>query len=203
MTATYREATECVEKQCRSEVPLVKVPVPLVGDEMMVPCIDGVWRRYVGLDAAASTGALPSVMDRVQDFVPFYSSVHRGAGYKSQRATAEYEGAREAALRFAGREGRDDVVIICRNTTEAINHLVYRLRLSVDDVVATTVIEHHANLLPWSRVATLPLRGVRPRWHLRRRGRHGRPRRRTSSANPLAHRSVEHHRVDAAPRGDH
>jgi selenocysteine lyase/cysteine desulfurase len=141
-------------KLVKSEVCDMKIPVPLVGDAMMVPCIDGVDRRYVGLDAAASTGALASVLARVQEFVPMYSSVHRGAGYKSQYATGEYERAREAALRFAGREGRDDVAVICRNTTEAINHLVYRLRLSADDVVATTVIEHHANLLPWSRVAT-------------------------------------------------
>jgi selenocysteine lyase/cysteine desulfurase len=57
-------------------------------------------------------------------------------------------------LRFAGRsdDNDDDVVIICRNTTEAINHLAYRLQLESDDVVATTVIEHHANLLPWTRM---------------------------------------------------
>ena len=53
---------------------------------------------------------------------------------------------------FAGRSGTDDVAIICRNTTEAINHLAYRLGLGHDDVVVTTVVEHHANLLPWSRV---------------------------------------------------
>ena len=53
------------------------------------------------------------------------------------------------------------MAIICRNTTEAINHLVYRLRLRADDVVVTTVVEHHANLLPWSRVGDLPVRGVR------------------------------------------
>ena len=46
------------------------------------------------------------------------------------------------------------MAIICRNTTEALNHLAYRLRLARDDVVVTTVAEHHANLLPWSRVAT-------------------------------------------------
>ncbi len=39
----------------------------------------------------------------------------------------------------------------CRNTTEAINHLAYRLRLTADDVIVTTVAEHHANLLPWAR----------------------------------------------------
>ena len=130
------------------------LPVTLVGDGDLVPCVDGEWRRYVALDAAASTGALASVMDKVANFVPSYSSVHRGAGYKSQVATAQYEAARDAALGFASRGDRDDVAIICRNTTEAINHLAYRLDLRTDDVVVTTVIEHHANLLPWSRAAT-------------------------------------------------
>jgi len=129
-------------------------PVPLVGDGMLVPCVDGHDRPYVGLDAAASTGALRQVVDRVEAFLPSYSSIHRGAGYKSQLATAAYESARDAAIAFAGRQDRDDVAIICRNTTEAVNHLAYRLRLSRDNVVVTTVVEHHANLLPWSRVAT-------------------------------------------------
>ena len=44
--------------------------------------------------------------------------------------------------------------MLVRNTTEAINHLAYRLGLGPDDVVVTTVVEHHANLLPWARVAT-------------------------------------------------
>ena len=65
-----------------------------------------------------------------------------------------YEDARSAALAFAGQAGSGDhVAIICRNTTEALNHLAYRLRLARDDVVVTTVAEHHANLLPWSRAA--------------------------------------------------
>src|SRR6516225_2925417 len=132
-------------------------PVPLVGDRTPVPCVDGTERPYLSFDAAASTGALSQVLAAVDAFVPWYSSVHRGAGYKSQRATAAYEDARAAALSFA-RPGRpaagDDVAIICRNTTEALNHLAYRLRLSRQDVVVTTVAEHHANLLPWSRAAT-------------------------------------------------
>jgi len=127
--------------------------VRLVGDDVTVPCIDGQERRYVSLDAAASTPALPAVAERVQEFLPSYSSVHRGAGWKSQQATGAYEDARDAALRFAGRGDRDDVAIICRNTTEAVNHLAYRLRLAPDDVVVTSVVEHHANLLPWERAA--------------------------------------------------
>ncbi len=128
---------------------------PLVGAHMPVPCLDGVERPYRDLDCAASTPALQSVADRVNDFLPWYSSVHRGAGYKSRRATAAYEEARASVHRFARRPaGGDDVVVLVRNTTEAINQLAYRLQLSPDDVVATTVVEHHANLLPWARVAT-------------------------------------------------
>ena len=129
-------------------------PVALVGDGTPVPCADGTERPYLSMDAAASTGALGQVAARVQEFLPWYSSVHRGAGYKSQVSTRAYEDARSAALAFAGRpHDGDDVAIICRNTTEALNHLAYRLRLAPGDVVVTTVAEHHANLLPWSRAA--------------------------------------------------
>jgi selenocysteine lyase/cysteine desulfurase len=133
-----------------------------VGDDVQAPCVDGIERRYVNLDTAASTSAFPEVLTAVEHFVPTYSSVHRGAGYKSRVATEAYEAARATALAFSrgGRSegyhpspGRDDVAILCRNTTEAINHLAYRLRLDPDDVVLTTVVEHHANLLPWGRVA--------------------------------------------------
>ena len=127
--------------------------VELVGDGALVPCIDGVDRPYLSLDAAASTPALAGVAARVAEALPVYSSVHRGAGWKSQLSTAAYEDARTAAEAFAGRADADDVAIFCRNTTEAINHLAYRLRLEADDVVVTTVVEHHANLLPWSRLA--------------------------------------------------
>src|SRR5271166_530024 len=136
----------------RNRRTVMRLPVPLVGDGMLVPCIDGEERPYVALDTAASAGMLDSVLRRVEEFLPSYSSVHRGAGYKSQVATDAYESARSAALSFAGRHGDDDIAIICRNTTEAINHLAYRLSLRPDDVVVTSVVEHHANLLPWARL---------------------------------------------------
>ena len=89
-----------------------------------VPCLDGLERPYLSLDAAASTGALPAVAERVAEFLPYYSSVHRGAGYKSQLATARVRAAH--ARRSGASPGaptRDDVAIICRNTTEVMNHL--------------------------------------------------------------------------------
>jgi selenocysteine lyase/cysteine desulfurase len=135
-------------------VPLLSAAAELVGAGLTVPCLDGTDRPYRDLDCAASTPALRVVSEQVAEFLPWYSSVHRGAGYKSRRATAAYESARDSAHRFAGRSrDGDDVVILCRNTTEAINQLAYRLRFEPGAVVATTVVEHHANLLPWARVA--------------------------------------------------
>ena len=130
------------------------VPVALAGDELEVPCADGCQRRYLSFDAAAATGALPSVLDAVQAFVPWYAGVQGAAGYKSQASAISYECARLAALAFADRgTASDDVVLFCPNATEAICHLADRLRLSRDDVVITTVAEHQANVLPWSRAA--------------------------------------------------
>lgn len=128
-------------------------PLPLVGDEAETTCADGTVRRLCSFDSAASTAPLPAVLARVEEFLPSYSSVHRGASHKSRASTAAYEAARDATLAFAGRERSDDVVVFCRNTTEALNLLAFRLRLSPDDTVVTTVVEHHANLLPWRRYA--------------------------------------------------
>jgi len=133
----------------------VTLPVPLVGDGLLVPCVDGTERPYLSFDAATSTSALPQVMEAVEAFVPWYAGMHNGAGYKSQASALAYSSVHFGALAFAGR-GPDsgDVAVICRNTTEAINHLAYRLNLDPGDVVVTTAAEHYANLLPWMRVAT-------------------------------------------------
>ena len=152
--------------------------VALVGDGVAVPCVDGQERPYLNLDAAASTSALPAVAERVEEFLPWYSSVHRGAGYKSRLATDAYEEARAAALRFAGRaHDGDDIAIICRNTTEAINHLAYRLPLD-----ARRRRRHHRRRAPRQPAALgaavpAPLRRVRPGRHVHRRRRRRRPRR--------------------------
>jgi hypothetical protein len=77
-------------------------PVPLVGDGAPVRCADGSERPYLSLDTAASTPPLETVLTSVQEFLPWYSSVHRGAGHKSQVSTRAYEDARSAALAYAG-----------------------------------------------------------------------------------------------------
>jgi selenocysteine lyase/cysteine desulfurase len=120
----------------------------LVGADISVPLVDGGERRYVNLDYAASAPCLAAVKDAVDELLPWYSSVHRGTGYKSQLTTEAYEGAREAVRDFVG--GRaDDVVVFTRNTTDATNLLASAL--PPDAEVIAFAAEHHANLLPWRR----------------------------------------------------
>jgi selenocysteine lyase/cysteine desulfurase len=127
----------------------------LVGAQVQVPVLSGELRRYVDLDAAATSSASVAVARAVTEFLPWYSSVHRGAGVKSQYTSGRYERARETLLRFVGADPASDVVLFPRNTTEALNTLAFRLDLQRDDVVVTTGVEHHANLLPWRRHAQL------------------------------------------------
>jgi selenocysteine lyase/cysteine desulfurase len=120
----------------------------LVGAETEVPLVTGGTRRYVNLDYAASAPALQIVHDAVEELLGWYSSVHRGAGFKSRASTAAYEGARESIRRFVN--GRaDDAVIITRNTTDSINLLAGTLPEGTHIVAFDG--EHHANLLPWKR----------------------------------------------------
>jgi selenocysteine lyase/cysteine desulfurase len=120
----------------------------MLGTETEVACAGGRMLRYTNLDYAASTPVMADVWDAVQAFVPWYSSVHRGSGFKSQVATAEYEGARDAVARFVGARPGDEVVFV-RNTTEAIN--VLAASLPAGTRVLSTLVEHHANMLPWRR----------------------------------------------------
>lgn len=132
----------------------------IVGIDTKVPLLNGSERQYIYFDNAASTPVLREVLDTVNDFMPWYSSVHRGAGLKSQVATRAYEDARETVGRFFGADKFDHVVIFGKNTTEAINKLSYRLDLSKRDVVLISLMEHHSNDLPWRKVAEVHRIGV-------------------------------------------
>lgn len=118
------------------------------GLTVTVPTLTGT-RQYINLDNAASTPAFISVLQTVNNFTPWYSSVHRGNGIKSRLSTQAYERAREVIADFVGANSRDHVVIFSKNTTEAINKLSYRLRLRKRDIVIISHLEHHSNDLPW------------------------------------------------------
>ncbi len=138
------------------------MPMPLVGDRTLVPVAGGEPQPYVNLDCAASTPPSVRVAAAVQDFLPWYSSVHRGAGAKSRYSSERYEQARDSMLRFVGADPATHGVVFPRNTTEALNLLAFRLRLSGDDVVLSTTAEHHSNLLPWRRYAQMRYVDVGP-----------------------------------------
>ena len=124
-----------------------------VGDDLWVSVLDGGPRQYVDLDTAATSSASVAVTQAVQEFLPWYASVHRGAGIRSQITSARYEEARDHMVRFVGGDPSTHVALFPRNTTEAINLLAFRMRLTKGDVVVTTAMEHHANILPWARHA--------------------------------------------------
>lgn len=125
-----------------------------VGVETKTPLLDGSEKIYVNLDNAASTPALKAAQQAVDNFLPYYSSVHRGTGYKSQLSTHAYEQARQVVTRFVGADPNQHTCIFGKNTTEAINKLARRFPFTAQrNVVLTSGMEHHSNDLPWRGVA--------------------------------------------------
>src|SRR4051812_33163918 len=128
--------------------PIVDALLELVGGDLRVPLVSGEWVRYANLDNAASAPALQHVADAVAELLPYYGSVHRGAGFASIVSTEAYTRARVIARGFVGARD-DDLVLFTRNTTDAFNLLAGALPAGT--TVLTFTGEHHANLLPWRR----------------------------------------------------
>ena len=125
-----------------------------VGLEVPVPLLNGERRPYINLDNAASTPPLKAVQQAVNEFALYYSSVHRGTGFKSQLSTHAYEAARRIVLDFVGADAREHTCAFVKNTTEAINKLSRRFPFTTQrNVVLTTGMEHHSNDLPWRSAA--------------------------------------------------
>ncbi|WP_330396821.1 aminotransferase class V-fold PLP-dependent enzyme [Anaeromicrobium sediminis] len=122
----------------------------VVGVDMKVPLSNGAFVKAINFDNAATTPPFSSVIQEIIDFSPWYSSIHRGTGYKSQFSSSLYEKSREIVGKFVKSDPKRDTVIFVKNTTEAINKLSYRL---CEDhkkcVVLSTCMEHHSNDLPW------------------------------------------------------
>jgi selenocysteine lyase/cysteine desulfurase len=90
----------------------------------------------------------------VNHFFTYYSSVHRGTGFKSQLATHAYEQARQVVLDFVHADPAEHVCIFTKNTTESINKLARRFPFTPQrDTVLVSLMEHHSNDLPWRSVA--------------------------------------------------
>ncbi len=122
---------------------------PVIGSDLEVPLLNGNSSKYINFDNAASTPPLTCVQESVSDFVNWYSSIHRGAGFKSQVASWAYEEARRLIVEFVGARPEERVAIFGKNTTDAVNKLAYRYPFKEGDVVLLSLMEHHSNDLPW------------------------------------------------------
>lgn len=111
--------------------------------------------RITYLDSAASSQKPEAVLEAMSRYYrEDYANVHRGVYKLAERSTEAYEQARKSVARFFGVED-DGQVIFVRNTTEAINLVAASwgsANLSPGDLVVTSVMEHHSNLVPWQLI---------------------------------------------------
>jgi cysteine desulfurase / selenocysteine lyase len=121
----------------------------IMGVNKLVPIKNGEKVVGINLDNAATTPPFESVVREVVKFSSWYSSVHRGTGYKSQLSSRFYDESREVILKFVNADPKIHTVVYVKNTTEGINKLSYRLLSCKDCVVLSTWMEHHSNDLPW------------------------------------------------------
>ncbi|SHJ86726.1 Selenocysteine lyase/Cysteine desulfurase [Clostridium amylolyticum] len=120
-----------------------------MGIEELVPLSNGKSVMGINFDNAATTPAFKSVINNIVEFSSWYSSIHRGKGYKSKICDEFYEKSRDTILKFVGASRDRYNVIFVKNTTEGINKLAYRLIDCKDVIVLSTRMEHHSNDLPW------------------------------------------------------
>jgi cysteine desulfurase / selenocysteine lyase len=108
------------------------------------------------LDSAASSQKPRHVLDKLRTFYETsYANVHRGVYTLSERATAEYESARDKVARFVNAPASREL-IFTHGATEAINLVAYAWgldNLGPGDVVLVTELEHHSNFVPWQYIA--------------------------------------------------
>jgi len=124
-------------------------------------------KRLVYLDNAATTQKPRAVIDALVDYYSRYNSnVHRSVHTLGEEATEAYESARERTASFVGAKAKE--LVFVRGTTEATNLVRFAwgaANVKKGDLLVTTLMEHHSNIVPWqllakSREATLEFVGL-------------------------------------------
>lgn len=112
--------------------------------------------RLIYLDSAATALKPRRVIEKEMEYYTEYSAnIHRGVYAISERATEEYGRAREVVAKFLGVNKSKEIVFV-RNATEAVNLVAYswgQAFVGKGDEIALTVMEHHANMVPWQQLA--------------------------------------------------
>src|SRR5687767_9829387 len=108
------------------------------------------------LDNGATSQKPNQVIEKMNDYYRRYNAnVHRGIHKLSEDATLAYEGARKKIQKFINAESAREV-IYTRGTTEGINLVANtwgRANLGPGDIVISTEMEHHANIVSWQILA--------------------------------------------------
>ncbi len=121
-------------------------------------------KRLVYLDSAATSQKPITVLSAIDHYYrTANANVHRGLHTLSARATEMYESARSKIAQFINANAEE--IIFVRNATEGINLVAKCLRLNKGDLLVSTVMEHHSNIVPWqiaakqagARVAYIPI----------------------------------------------
>jgi cysteine desulfurase/selenocysteine lyase len=106
----------------------------------------------VYLDNGASAQKPQAVIDAVSNaYAHEYANVHRGLHFLSNLATENYEAVRGKIARFLGAETEEEIILVS-NTTMALNLVSYGWavpRFEPGDEIILSVMEHHANIVPW------------------------------------------------------
>lgn len=127
------------------DVDAIRADFPILSRE-----ING--KPLIYLDNGASAQKPKVVIDAINTlYVNEYSNVHRGLHYLSNLATERYEEVRPKVARFLNARSENDI-IFNSGTTEGINMVAYSWagpRLEAGDEIILSVMEHHANIVPW------------------------------------------------------
>ena len=113
-------------------------------------------KQLVWFDNAATTQKPLSVINAVAQFYANdNSNIHRGAHTLAARATDAYEGAREKIRQFIGAGSASEIIYV-RGTTEGVNLVAQtwgRKFIQPGDEIVLSILEHHANIVPWQMLA--------------------------------------------------
>lgn len=109
-------------------------------------------KPLVYLDNAATSQKPTAVIERITRYYNAENSnVHRGVHYLSQKATDDYEAARETIRKFINAR-KSHEVIFTRGTTESLNIVAAsfgRHFVRAGDEIIISAMEHHSNIVAW------------------------------------------------------
>ncbi|MFC4710826.1 cysteine desulfurase [Enterococcus eurekensis] len=110
----------------------------------------------VYLDNAATTQKPKAVTQAIIDYYnQNNANVHRGVHTLAERATTQYENARETTRRFINAKETTEV-LFTRGATTSLNWVAQSfgdLKVKEGDEIVISYMEHHANIVPWQQLA--------------------------------------------------